>query len=126
MTEKIRIYKVLGEGFVVAKEKKKTKENIWVEYPSVFKMFQGQKQNEVFFKCVDLVPNFFKDFEEQIKNFPLKQSQVYMEGKPDKIVVQLYEQYLKDLTKKLMNIEVVGADALNRLPKMPAGGPSRQ
>lgn len=120
------IYKVLGEGFVVAKELERTKENIWVEYPSVFKMFPGQKQGEVFFKCVDMIPNFFDDFEDQIKRFPLKQRQVYMSGNPDKLVLQLYEQYLKDLTKRLMNIEVVGADALTRLPKMPDGGQTRQ
>jgi len=120
------IYKVLGEGFVIGEELRCTRENIWLKYPAVLKMFPGQKQNEVIFKCVDLVPNFFDDFESLIKKFPLKQNLVYMRSKPDPTANQLYGQYLKKLTRRLMNIEIVGADALKNLPKPPDGGHRKQ
>ena len=119
----IKIYKVLGEGFVIGEELDRTKENILVRYPGVLKMFPTKEPDQVVFKIIDLVPEFFEDFEELIQKFPLKRRLVYMQARPNKIVRGWYDQYLKDLTKKLSksNIEVVGADVLRSLPKHPDG-----
>jgi len=116
---KLRIYKMLGEGFVVAEELERTKENVFVKYPAVLKMFPTQKQGEIVFKFVDLVPEFFEDFEKLIKKFPLKRHLVYMTARPNQTVRDWYGQYLKDLTKKMMNIDIVSADVLKNLPKPP-------
>lgn len=121
MSDKIMIYKILGEGFVVGEEIKRTKENIWLRYPALLRMFPGQKQDEVFFKCIDLVPIFFDEFDILIQKFPLKRFLVYMESKLDKKFIPLYENYLKDLTKRMSNIEVVGAEALDHLPPIAPG-----
>ena len=129
---KLRIYKMLGEGFIVAEELERTQANIFVRYPSVLKMFPGQKPTEVIFKLLDLVPEFFEDYEKLIKRFPLKQDLIYMSARPNQTIKGWYEQYLKDLSKKLAeastkkfeketNIKVVGPDALKNLPKHPDG-----
>lgn len=126
MSGRLKIYKVLGEGFVIGEELERTKENIWLRYPSVFKAFPGQEQGEFFFKCIDLVPKFFDNFESMIKKFPLKRNLVYMESGLNDQLKNLYDSYLKDLTKRMMNIDVVGEEALNHLPPAPDGRNRRQ
>jgi len=120
---KLKIYKVIGEGFVIAEELTRSKENIFVRYPAVITMIPHQKTRQLVPQLRDLVPGFFKNYDTSMKKFPIKRLLVSMEDDPNPIVIGWYEQYLRDLTKRMTGLETVGAGALNALPQNPDGSP---
>ena len=120
----IRIFRLVDNSIVVAEELERTKDNVWVKNPSVMKMFQDKQGMKL--QLVDFIPEFFADFEEQIKKFPLKKHFVVMEGKPKQEIKNIYGGYLEKLFRRLSNIKIVGGDALNKLPKDGRGEPILQ
>ena len=120
---KLKIYKVIGEGFVIAEELTRSKENIFVRYPAVMTMIPHQETRQLVPQLRDLVPGFFKNYDTSMKKFPIKRLLVSMEDDPNPIVIGWYEQYLRDLTKRMTGLETVGAGALNALPQNPDGSP---
>lgn len=122
MSAKLKIYSVIGIGFVVAEELSRTNENIFTKYPAVMTMVQNNDKKIIpVFR--DLVPGFFKNYDSLIKKFPVKRRLVSMEDEPAPMITGWYDQYLKDLTKRMTGLETAGADALSRLPKNPDGSP---
>ena len=118
----VKIYNVLGMGFVVGEKKSQDNEFIYLEYPAIYspQMQTPEGPREIMFEAI---PQFFKGRDEMLKRFRLKKSMIIFSGKPEDKMLNNYGLYVNQLRTRLSGIRVVGSGALQQLPKDGKGGP---
>jgi len=121
----VKVYNVIGMGMVVGEKIEQDNENIYLRHPGVFVPNQQTRQGMQNL-MVEPIPPFFAGKDEMLKRFVIKKRNVLYSGKPDTILMELYQQYEKDLRQRLSGIRLVNANAIARLPKTGQGGPILQ
>ena len=121
----VKVYNVIGIGILVGEKIEQDNENIYLRHPGVFVPNQQTRQGMQNL-MMEPVPPFIVGKDEMLKRFVIKKRNVLYSGKPDMILMELYQQYEKDLRQRISGIKLVGADALSRLPKTGQGGPMLQ
>ena len=118
----VKIYNVLGMGFVVGEKKSQDKDFIYLEYPAIFSP-QMQTPDGIQDVMFEAIPQFFNGRNEMLKRFQLKKALVLFSGKPNDHVLKNYGLYVQQLRAKISGIRVVGSDAMSKLPTDKDGKP---
>ncbi len=118
----IKIYNVIGMGFVVGEKKSQDNDFIYLEYPGIFQP-QMQTPDGLMDVMFEAIPQVFIGRNEMLKRFQLKKALVIFSGKPNDHVLKNYGIYVQQLRAKISGIRVVGSGAMKKLPTDKNGKP---
>lgn len=121
----VKIYNVIGMGFVVGNKIEADDKHIYLKYPGLF-IPNYQTQQGIVPVMADPVPEFFANRKDLLNRFPIKRIHIIFSGKPGTNLTALYQQHENNVRQMLSGIRLVGADALSKLPKAGKGGPILQ
>jgi len=111
----LKMFNVVGIGFLAGEVVDANKDTIFLKFPGVL---QGYNMPEgTGFGFIDFVPDFFPNYRELLEKTSLPRGLILLQGDLDLKLVQVYEIYVKKLIKKLTGLHIVGAGALGDLPK---------
>ena len=121
----VKIYNVIGIGFIMGEKIEQDDENIYLKHPGV--LILNQKIPKGMQHLIgEPVPPIFAGKDEMLKRFAIKKRNVVFSGKPDIQTMEFYQRYENDLRQRMSGIRLVSADALKHLPKKGQGGPVLQ
>uniref|UniRef100_A0A6M3LKR7 Uncharacterized protein n=1 Tax=viral metagenome TaxID=1070528 RepID=A0A6M3LKR7_9ZZZZ len=121
----VKIYNIIGIGFIMGEKIEQDNENIYLRYPGVLILNQ-QTPKGMQHLMVEPIPPFFAGKDEMLKRFVIKKKNVLFSGKPDIRAMELYQRYEEDLRRRISGIKLVNADVLKNLPKTGKGEPILQ
>ena len=121
----VKIYNVIGMGFVIGEKIESDDKHIYLKHPGIFIPNYQTRQGQIP-AIADPVPEFFVGKNDLLKRFPIKRIHIVFSGKPDINLMALYQQHENNLRQRMSGIRLVSADALSRLPKTGQGGPVLQ
>jgi len=118
----ITIYNVMGQGFVVGQKIEKDDTFIYLKYPGLF-LPQQRTQQGPRDAMAEPLPNILAGRDEMLNRFPVKKSLIVYSGRPNGPIMDLYQQYERNIRARISGLKLVSADATNHLPRNAKGEP---
>lgn len=133
---RIKIYNVVGLGFIVGekidlnkiesavKASKTFKAGsgddgkIYLEYPGMLILNQQTPQGGLQHLMVEPIPDVFAGKDDFLKQFPIKKKDIVLSGKPVPDIIELYSKYRGTLVERITGIKVVRPGFDKTLPKI--------
>ena len=110
---KIKMFNVVGMGFVIGEQIKQDEEAIYLKCPGLF-LPQQQTPQGARDVVITAIPPMLANREELVKIFPLKKIHVIYSGKPVPAILQIYSDFYNQLQEKITGIKkVTPADMQN-------------
>lgn len=109
----LKVFNVVGIGYVIGQVLSVKKGITFLRYPAQVRVISDEN-NQLCFRCIDLVPEFLSNFDALIKNFPLKSEVVIMTGGLKPPLEKIYDVYLKELTKRLSGIDLLSPEEVEK------------
>ena len=117
----VKVYNVLGVGFIIGEKLSQDKEFIYLQYPSIYspQMQTRDGPRDIMFEAI---PQFFKGRDEMLKRFHLKKSLIIFSGQPGDDLFKSYEVYAAQLRTRITGLRVVGPETMKNLPPLDKNG----
>jgi len=117
----IKIYNIIGMGFIIGEKIKQDDEKIYIKYPGMLLVGQQTRQG-IQDLISDPIPNIFAGKNDLLKNFSIKKENVLYSGMPTAAILELYSRYSVALQEQITGIKIVSGNTTKDLPTIGRGG----